>query len=81
MQSKSIFVLLFVNLVTIPTATSKKIKPRTETHTPIMILGSSSDFELFPSPAFMVGTTVVGREEHIVDVSGVDVGSGSVSYK
>lgn len=46
-----------------------------------MILGSSSDFELFPSPAFMVGTTVIGREEHIVDVSGVDVGSGSVIYK
>lgn len=46
-----------------------------------MILGSSSDVELFPSPAFMVGTTVVGREEHTVDISGVDVGSGSVSYK
>lgn len=44
-----------------------------------MILGSSSD--LFPSPAFMVGTTVVGRVEHIFDVSKVDVGSGSASYK
>lgn len=47
----------------------------------MMILGSSSDFELFASLAFMVGTTVVGRVEHIVDVSEADVGSGFVSYK
>lgn len=46
----------------------------------MMILGSSSEFELFASPAFVVGTTVVGRVEQIVDVSWVELGSGSVSY-
>lgn len=47
----------------------------------IMIFGLLFDFELFFLFVFMVGIIVVGCEEYIVDVFGVDVGFGFVSYK
>lgn len=60
-------------LVTTPTVTRREIRPKTDTHTPIIISGSWFDREIVYNGAAVLGVVVDG-----VDVSVIGSGRGVV---
>lgn len=64
--------------VTTPTVTRREIRPKTDTHTPIIISGSWFDREIFCNGAAVVGVVVDGVDVSVIGAGGVVVVDGVV---
>lgn len=63
-------------LVTTPTVTRREIRPKTDTHTPIIISGSWFDREIFCNGAAVVGVVVDRVVVSVIGAGGVVVVDG-----
>lgn len=63
-------------LVTTPTVTRREIRPKTDTHTPIIISGSWFDREIFCNGAAVVSVVVDGVVVSVIGAGGVVVVDG-----